>query len=363
MTLNTPALHNITVFDADYPHTFTFQYSGDQVVQNRIIIRENTTFHVVYDKVQDGLRLNHTIPANTLANNHIYTVQAQVFDADRHSSNLSETVSFRCSPTPQFYFTNINDGDVLSSANLTCSLGFSQTAGDAIKEYKYYLYDSNKSMLSASKSCYSIEPDNYTYFGLENITTYYLRAIGTTVFGFSVDTGYIRIQVKYNSIPTNIAVRSLNKDGKIIIDVNIVSTDYDLENGSYLLENGELTLINNKIVYHVKDIEDFSFVLKARNIPLGTFAAILCSSGCLKLSIQHISEQYYFKLLVNNSLSNYVLYKGIEGKVIGSADGGAIVDKENHALQTISTDYDQTSLIVFEVHRKKNQYSIKAYYQ
>lgn len=363
MTLNTPIMDIISVFDANYAHTFTFFYTGNQAIKNRLIIKNNSSNEVVYDKIQDGLRLNHTIAPNVLSNNNVYSVQAQVFDIDNNSSNLSNVCTFYCHTTPQFYFTNVSDNSVISAANLSCSLSFLQEEGDSIKEFKYYLYDNNKSEMLVSKSFYNIS-DGYTFYGLDNIATYYVRAIGTTVFGFNVDTGYVMVNVKYVSIPSNVAFSAINKDGKIILTSNIIITDYEMENENYKLENGELTLIDNSITYRILDeIDDFSLVVKARHIPLDSnFVNIICINGSISLSIHKISKKYYCKLLVSTE-RNYVIYKEIAGKLLGISEDEVIVDTDDNCIQTITGEYDDTILIVFEVHKHNNLYSLKTYYQ
>lgn len=363
MTLNTPVSNNIGVFDADYPYIFTFSYNGKQAIRNRAVIRDNSTFAVIYDHDQDGLRLNHTLPANTLTNNHTYTVQFQVFDTDGNSSGLSESSVFSCHTTPQFYFSNLNPGDIISAANLTCELHFSQNEGDSLREYHYYLYDSNRSQLSVSDSCYSMESSRYTYYGLENMTSYYIRALGKTVYGFEIDTGCIPIHVKYNTIPTNIAVQAINRDGKILLDVNIISTDYDLDNDNYKLENGELTLTDNRILYHLKDITDFTLVIKARSLPPGIFAEVIADDGTATLSIVCISGKYYCKLTVEADNYSCVFYENIDGQILGSTAGDILTDTASNALQTITGDYHPETLIVFEIHRENNLYALDAYYQ
>lgn len=364
MILNTPKLASIGVFDANYPYTLSIVYEGEQVVRNRVIIRKNETYDIVYDKTQDGLRLNHVMEANILNNGVSYCAQVQVFDANGSSSNLSETVLFSCHTTPLFHFVNIGNQSVVTSANLNTHIAFTQAEGDSLKEYKYYLYDSNKSEMYSSNSFYSISDNQHTYYGLTNMTNYFIRAIGKTVYGFDVDTGYVRISVKYNCIPTNIAVQAENQDGRIILNVNIISTDYDLENSNYVLENGELTLTDNTIKYHVKDINDFSLIVKARNIPLNkTFINIVSDKGNLLLKIVEISKKYYCKLIAESGAEKCVIYKNILGQLIGDTNGNAISTADNSLIRAITNKYNKSTLIVFDIHRKNNLYSLGTYYQ
>lgn len=365
MTLNTPKLDFINVFDANYPYTFTFTYNGEQSIRNRIIIKDNDTYEVVYDKMQDGLRLNHIIEANTLSNNKSYVVQVQVFDTYGNSSNLSELRIFSCYTTPDFYLKNVNDGDIISSANFETDISFIQAEGDSIKEFKYYLYDSNRSQIYVSSSFYSLENSSHIYYGLENMNNYYIRAVGGTVYGFNVDTGYIKVGIKYECIPTNVAFEAINNDGKIILTSNIILTDYDLDNDNYALENGELTLKDNTITYHILDsILNFSLVIKARQLPLDSpFVNINCKNGNISLSLHKISDKYYCKLNVSNGDKKYLIYENILGQVLGSSNGEVFINTANEAIRTLKSDYDSSILMIIEVHRKNHIYSLECYYQ
>lgn len=358
MILNTPKMDLVNVFDANYAHTFSFTYSVEQAVKNRLVIKKNTTLETVYDNIQVGLRTQHTIDANVLENNMTYIVQVQVYDVNNNSSNFSEAIMFSCYTTPQFYFSNVNNNDVVSTANLLAQTAFTQSEGDSISEYVYYLYDSNKNELLQSPTYYLLT-DN-TYYGLENLTSYYIRAVGKSQYGFLLDTGYINIQVKYNSVPTNIVLSAENKDGKIIISTNIAFTDYELENDNYTLKDGELILQNNSVSYKVNDIVDFSLVVKARNVLLDNFINIIGENGNAHVSLVSINDVYYCKLNVNDS---YVIYKNILGKLAADTDENAIIDTKENALRTSVGEYNKTALVIYEIKRNNGLYSLEAYYQ
>lgn len=359
MTLNTPRLNLVGVFDANYSHTFSFSYSTNQISKNRLIIKQNSNNEVVYDKEQIGMRLEHTVDSSVLKNNIDYIAQLQVFDVYGNSSNLSDPVLFSCHTTPSFYFSNVNNENTITTANLEVQLVFKQPEDDYILEYLYLIYDLNKNELNRSETYNQLT--DYIYYGLENMTGYYIRVVGKSKFGFSLDTGYIKIYVKYNCVPTNIAVTANNHEGKIIISTNIISTDYDLENDDYTLQDGELILNNNSIVYRVNDIKDFTFIVRARNVPLDeNFIKVISESGEVDLSIINISGIYYCKLNVSGK---YVIYKNILGQIVSDTNSNAITDTENNGLRTSVGEYNKTALVVYEIHRKNGLYSLNAYYQ
>lgn len=359
MTLSTPRLDLVGVFDANYSHTFSFSYSTEQITRNRLIIKKNINNEVVYDQEQVGMRLEHIINPNVLQNNMDYIAQLQVFDGYGNSSNLSDFVLFSCYSTPEFYFSNINDDSTVTNANLDVQIDFKQPEGDVIIEYLYLIYDLNKTELKRSDTYNQLT--SYTYYGLENMTGYYIRAIGKTKYGFNLDTGYIKIFVKYDCVPTNIALSAENHEGKIIISTNIIFTDYELDNDDYELKDGELTLTDNSITYKVRDIRDFTFIVRARNAPLyEDFITLVGESGDVKLSIINISGIYYCKLNVNGK---YVIYKNILGQIAADTVGNAIIDTDSNALRTSVGEYNKTALVVYEIHCKNGLYSLDAYYQ
>lgn len=89
---------------------------------------------------------------------------------------------------------------------------------------------------------------NHVYYGLENLTNYYIRAIGSTVYGFTIDTGYIGIVVKYKTIVTNMSANIVPKNGQFFIDANIVAIDYDVKNNNYKIVNGEAIISSDNVV-------------------------------------------------------------------------------------------------------------------
>lgn len=64
--LETPSVLPIVPFDPTYEKTIEFYYTDNQPIQNRVIITDNTTSNVIYDKKQDSMRLYATIPALSL---------------------------------------------------------------------------------------------------------------------------------------------------------------------------------------------------------------------------------------------------------------------------------------------------------
>ena len=70
--LQTPSINAIQAFDPAYDKNIYFVYSDNQSVKNRAVVTDNTTGTIVYDRIQNDMRLYHVIPSETLvAGKHI----------------------------------------------------------------------------------------------------------------------------------------------------------------------------------------------------------------------------------------------------------------------------------------------------
>lgn len=361
MVLNTPIINAVSCFDPRYAFTFEFQYQGVQIIKNRAVIRNNTTSSIIYDKTQDGMRYNHVLPANALLTNTGYTIQIQVFDAEGNSSNLSEAVLFHCYLTPEFSFSNVNKNDKITSANFEAKLKFTQSEGDSLKECVFYLYGDNKTQVS--QTYYSTDNLSYTYYGLSNLSPYEIRAIGKTLYGFTVDTGYIPIQIEYQKIPSTISFLGINNSGKITLASNIVITDYTLNNNDYTISDGFVTIgKNNLLTYHVSDINDFTKVIRVKSLPMGTFLDIIGEKYTAHVAIKKMGNICFAVLTSDNTLSHYVLYRSILGKGVTNSEGSYIVDTSNNILRILTGEYNTEAIISFTIKRKNNVYELSVNY-
>ena len=334
--------NKIDVFDATKEFEFEFSYSGTQAVKNRLVIRKNDDYSIVYDQTEERLKLTHTLPANTLANNTTYVVQVQVFDVDGNQSTLSEAQNFSCHSTPSLVFTDITDGEMRTTANLKSEITFTQNEGDSIKEREFLLYDNNKANIYSSNMYYD-DFSNHVYYGLENLTNYYIRAIGSTVYGFTIDTGYIGIVVKYKTIVTNMSANIVPKNGQFFIDANIVAIDYDVKNNNYKIVNGEAIIgSDNVVTYNINHVDDdHTIIIRAKDIYDTCFCNILYDEAKVDISLLSISNIRYCKLKATEDNSIYVIYK---------------------ELTDSSATHTKDSIINFEIHRINGIFSLKAYY-
>ena len=132
--LQTPSIEAIQSFDPAFDATINYYYEDNQQYKNTIVITDNETSTVVYDKTEDSMRLFVTIPANTLTVGKQYLAQVQVYDIDGNYSNLSDAVLFYCFTTPTLSFVGISDNDVYRNASIELTLSYSQEQNEDIKD-------------------------------------------------------------------------------------------------------------------------------------------------------------------------------------------------------------------------------------
>ena len=69
MAVTTPVLNPVPAFDATEDMLFTFSsVGGNQVVSNKLIVRDATNLEKLYEDVVDSFVLEHVLPADTLLN-------------------------------------------------------------------------------------------------------------------------------------------------------------------------------------------------------------------------------------------------------------------------------------------------------
>ncbi len=112
----------INVFDAAFEYEIRFQFDGgNQVVRNRLVIKNNESGATAYYQTIDSYRLSVMLPANTLQNGTTYNIYAQVFDI-QGTTTTSATILFKCLTTPLWKFTNVEVGDVIRTSNYDFTL-------------------------------------------------------------------------------------------------------------------------------------------------------------------------------------------------------------------------------------------------
>lgn len=311
-----PNIVRMKPVDSARDFVVSMTYSGTLPYSNRIIIYDATTLSVLYDNTTENLNysIEQTVPANTLTNGKKYVVQGQVFDINGNASALSDKVYFWCLATPSFYFKDINDGEIFNTASIYANLIYEQPGLEDIGEYRFYLYSDIKSLLIESETFYGTDYLTYAYRGLLDDKFYYIRAVGSTINGIELDTGYIKIFVNYENPEEykNIYAECDKKTSLVTYQTNFVVINPENDSDNYEFENGWINLIDKTLVYNENFLVDGDFTITIRCKDIYRNSTFLkCSNqntGFTLSSYIYDDNSIRYKLTVPNGLCNLIKY-------------------------------------------------------
>lgn len=357
-----PIVQKIQPFDSTKDYEISLLWSGNRAHANRIIICENETNNVVFDDMVSSFSLKHTIPANTLKNNQRYTIQAQVYDVENIPSALSNKVLFYTFTTPDFYFEDLSENQVISNSSFTATIHYYSDEWEDISKYNFYLYDASKKQLLKSGDLTDDYDISYTYKGMDNNTVYYVRCIGVTVNGMELDTGYVEITVKFENPNTyaRIYATPLPSQGCIQVSTNLIIIQYNgTEEFEYI--DGMIDLRDKTLYYDEGFLIEDDFTVIIRGINLWQTADIFkMSNENLGLTLSsHIYPEgkLRFRLIVPNGVSNYLLYS--DEQVFDNKDMVTIViRRKNNVYQLkvfIELGYTKEGNMWYGTERPKRQ--------
>lgn len=349
-------MNAVSAFDPSHSYSFSFFYNGIQAVKNRLVITDNETLAVLFDHTQNGLKLFHNLPADTLEAGNAYQAQIQVFDADGNSSGLSQPVIFYCYSTPGFHFSNIQNNMTVSAANLELELIYTQAESEPLQQYQYYVYEHDRSVMYYSDVFYGEEDRRHTIYGLNNDTVYYVRAVGQTLHGMNLDTGYIPISVRYFTSPANMVLTVTNNrtGGYLSYYTGIKTVGYIVGDENYTIADGAVDLQNNYLIYNdgfnIK--KDFTVIIKAVMLPMNIPFFLLKNreADCdLSLRLTDYNGSTECRLSAPYSLGEYVIYRNIPRdryQILGSGylkfmQNLVLLLKREHGLYELSLSYEE----------------------
>lgn len=224
MAMVTPIVSQVNAFDATNSHNFTFIVSGgNQVVKNKIIIRNNSTNAVVYQNTVTSYSFEQEVPANTLTNGTEYTVSFITYDINNITSNESSAVYFKCLSQATLTFNNIPTGNIINASSYMFSVTYTQAQSEALSSLKFVLYDALDNVVGESP-IYSgnISPMTFTYTfsGMENGVIYKIGAIGKTEHGMDVNSTVYTLIVRfyYPSMYSRLTLENMCRKGGVRLE-------------------------------------------------------------------------------------------------------------------------------------------------
>lgn len=240
MALTKPTLNQVPAWDATKGYTFTFNVvGGTQVAGSILTIRNNETNVIVYQHTESSYRFENTIPANILTNGVNYNASLITLDINLNQSVQSNVIQFYCYSSPDISFINIPVGDVIPSSDFPFEATYSQDEGEQLNTYSFSLYNASQVRISTSGTMYAtniqssyqgdtiLTPLAYTFSGLADNTTYYIKIDGLTINGTSVTTGMVQFVVRYQTPSAFAQLTAVNNcdNGYIRVESNVMLID------------------------------------------------------------------------------------------------------------------------------------------
>lgn len=257
-----------------------------------------------------------------MVNGNTYNAVIYSIDINGVSSPPSNKIVFKCYSTPLWSFFNLDTYQVIQNSSYQVQLSYSQLEGEPVNSYQISLYDSGQSLLHQSGVLYNSDTLSYTVSNLMDNTQYYIRAIGKTLNGMDLDTGYIPISVEYiqPSLYSLIQLENLPKDGSVKISYNaqmvtgytnvnepvyIDLTKIDLRgDGTHVVFDNGFKVKKDALIQIIgQDFNDYSVICE-------------WSNGTDKIEIKYMrgdfdgqsGEKAYFLLYAYNQITRYVIY-------------------------------------------------------
>ena len=251
MALTRPVLLTVSAFDATDQYIFRFNViGGDQVVSNRLIIRDNSTNASVYDQQQTTFRYEHTVPANTLTNGTYYNATVYTYNNEGNESVASNIIQFYCYSTPTITFTNVSEGGAINNASYSFEFTYNQAQNEALNYYVVNLYNTSGILVSTSGEQYVNSQDvplnlSYVFSGFNDGSSYGVEVVGSTINGTIVRTDILNFSVVYirPNVYTLVELRNNCDEGYINITSNIAIIDGEVfPPPPVFIDNDELDL-------------------------------------------------------------------------------------------------------------------------
>lgn len=312
-------IHDIEPFDSAKGSTIYFTWNGNQIHQVKCTIKNNETGNIVYTDTVASMRQQYDIPADSgLINGTYYIAYITVFDIDENESSIQDIgTPFYCFSTPTFNLS-INENDVIKASAYQVNISYLQSEDEILDSYEIILYSYGKTQLQSSGTIYNTDTSTYTISSLENANQYYIRAIGTTLHGMELDTGYILFSVSYvqAQLFTTLELNNREEIGAIEIKSNIVSTEATSEKEVEYINGTKADLRDNSITFDVgfEVNGDFTQIFKFEKPNINDVIVIFTGEE-INGEIYYREGSYsdsgglkaYFELVVDTYGTKYVL--------------------------------------------------------
>lgn len=344
-----PIVKTISPWDTEVGTQIYFTYSGNTPVANRAMIYDAASLKLVYDVTRETTSLFHWIDPGVLkpnstvtnGNGNKYCIQIEIKDNTGATSMLSDKAYFWCFSKPDFYYTTPIEDESIITSNINLNLVYSQAEDEQIHNYRHSLYDSAKTLVMQSDAFFDSEGYNYTFKGLSNKTSYYLRTEGVTRNGMSLDTGYVRVNINYYD-PEKYEILILDSDTNATVygQTQMICIDANEDEKDYVFFNSMVRLISRTVTWesNYNITGDFSMQLKISNL-----------HACGDILTMYNKERKKYTLSINQ----YLFDNGTVRYCLRAFNGVSTYTLYSRPLNVLNTD-----VAALNIRRKNNIYSL-----
>lgn len=300
MSLVRPTAIPIKPFDAKNFQTFKFAVNGgDQVVKNRITIRNNITNEIKYQKTAETFALEQTVPNNALQNGVEYNVSFNTINIKGNISYPSYPIIFYCFTEGKIEFDNIEDETIVTNSYYDFEATYSQREGEPLESCQLILYDANRNIISKSEKIYpSNDKIKYTIKGFDGDKTYFVEIVGITEHGMNVKSSQVKFHTSLYQ-PSLYSILKLTnncKEGYIEISNNIKVIDgiTNMRPPIYI-DKKRIDLLDNRYVEWNEGFEingDFALTLWCSNVEKDSTIITMKNDNLGIIKINIIEEVY-----------------------------------------------------------------------
>ena len=320
--ISKPILYQQSAFDATKDHEFRYSYNGNQQFKVEMIIRNNETNAIVYQNTQTTFLLKYVLLADSILNGVTYNAQIIVYDSNNNPSPPSDKILFVCFLTPEFYFSNLVNNQIIGDSILNIDIHYYQINDEPLDYYIINLMDSSGNILHSSGNLYPlIDGMSYAITSLIDNMPYKIQSIGKTLNGMNIETEIINFSVEYIVPPSLISIRLENIPTEA--SIKIASNLFIIEGYS---NPSPPIFINNEMVdltdpaHWVKfdegfNIErDFAIEIKCRQLARNTtFFKLSDKSNDNQITLQ--KWQGEFHEMEQNYIVLYATYKTLTYRI------------------------------------------------
>lgn len=309
-----PVLYTIPSFDSSIGNTIKFSWLGNQPVSNTVIIKDNNTNVIIYEKMLQTMRLEHVIDGNSgLVNGKLYNISVKVTDVDGSDSEWSDPLLFYCYSTPVFKI-NIEQNQIIQSQTYGVDITYSQSEGELLQSYRIRVYNSNDTIIYDSNTRYILDTVKIT--NLQDNNHYSIIATGETINGMQLTTNRIDFSADFIKSEAYFIceVQNMYDTGGIYIKSNIISVEGISDTEVIYMDNDIADLTDNSVHFNkgFSISGDFLLLLKGSQFKSGE--TILRLSGNDEIVIVEYKydtnlDLYYFELCAIYKNNKYMITK------------------------------------------------------